>query len=579
MQRQRILIPLFTSLFIYSCSADDDMDSSTPRSGTAETVAHGVTFENTSAQIAYARNGQGEGLGGVAWIDYDQDADLDLYLTNGVFGLNGLFRNEGDGTFTDVTLAAGAFSGSGNSGVAVADIDNDGFPDIFLTGEGRIIGPGQTPTRFYHNNGDGTFDEITATAGVPGAGSALGATFGDINGDGFVDLFIASTGHIGFAFPPAESDSNKLYLNNGDLTFTDITESAGVTGFYDFNGMPITDGACVSTFTDYDEDGDADLLVGNCNAYPLAPGGILPVRATPFILYRNNGDLTFTDVTLEAGLDVPGFWMGLAMGDYNNDGHIDFFATSSGALTAPLYGHALMRNNGDGTFTNVAPAAGVADTEFGWGSTMADFDNDGDLDLFEVGAFPFFGAIGPGLANPGRLFFNDGAGAYADASAAAGIDLGFEYSSGVAQGDYDGDGFADLVIMISPWDVGVASNPNGAPVLLRNRGNSNHAVTVRLVGTQSNRSALGARVEFETDDGTQVREVRSGSSMASTQSPWPSVGIGFRDEADVRVTWPSGLVEEFEHVQAGALATLVEGQGESEDGDSDGDNDEDSDSN
>ena len=534
----------------------------------------GVTFENVSALLApFARSATGEGLGGIAWLDYDNDGNLDLYLTNGVGASNGLFRNNGDGTFTDVTAAAGVSTahpaigaGSGASGVLAGDIDNDGFTDLFITGEGHLVGPAQTPNRMFHNQGNGSFQEIPAPSHP---GSALGASFGDINNDGFVDLFVASPGHIPFLTGPGtgESHPNKLYLNNGDLTFTDISASAGIEGLYPAPwdpGLTVSDGACVSGFTDYDQDGDADLLVGNCNAWP--PGGPAPVRPTPFNLFRNNGDNTFTDVAAAAGLATPpgGFWMGLAFGDYDNDGDVDFFATSTGTLNGLL--HVLMSNNGDGTFTNNAAAAGVASSEFGWGATMADFDNDGDLDLYQVGSLPLFGAIGPGLGGPGRLNFNNGDGTFTDDTAATGVNLSFHYTSGVVQGDFDGDGFADIVVMTAPWQAvdpatgAVVGNPDGRPVLLRNEGNRNHSVTLKLVGTDSNAGGIGARVQVRTGWRVQTREVRAGSSMASTDSPWPSFGIGRWHHALVKVSWPSGLEERF-FVRHGRVRTLTEGTG------------------
>jgi enediyne biosynthesis protein E4 len=231
----------------------------------------GVTFENVSMLLGpYTRETSGEGLGGIAWLDYDQDGNLDLYLTNGPSAPNGLFRNNGDGTFTNVSAETGVANGLGNSGVVIGDIDNDGYPDIFLTGEGRLAGPVQTPTRMYHNNGDGTFTDITELSGLMGAGSALAAAMGDINNDGYLDIFIASPGHIPVVTGPGTgtSDENKLYLNNGDLTFTDITATAGVSGLYvDAFGDIVSDGACVASFSDYNNDGLADIFVGNCNAF------------------------------------------------------------------------------------------------------------------------------------------------------------------------------------------------------------------------------------------------------------------------------------------------------------------------
>jgi len=532
-----------------------------------EVTDHGVTFDNVSSLLGPYMRSTGEGLGGIAWLDYDGDDDLDLYLTNGVSAFNSLFRNNGDGTFTDVAVAAGVANGAGNSGVVAGDIDNDGFPDLFLTGEGRLIGPTQTPTRMYHNNGNGTFEDITATAGLAGADTALAPAMGDINNDGFLDIFIASPGHIPFltGTGTGTSDENKLYLNNGNLTFTDVTDSAGVGGLYvDAFGDTVSDGACVAAFSDYNNDGLPDIFVGNCNAFwspSIEPPIPLPVRPTPFNLYRNNGDGTFTDVAAAAGLNMQGFWMGLAFGDYDNDGDIDLFATSTGTGAGALFHHALFQNNGDGTYTEASASAGIPNSEFGWGCTFADFDNNGSLDLYQVGSLPLFGAIGPGGGSPGRLFFNDGDGKFAEDTSATGINLSLSYTTGLAQADFDANGFADIAVMTAPYTVGVIVVPSDDFVLLRNNGNANHYLTVRTVGTTSNRDGIGAIVEVQTGNKRQLREVRAGSSFASSEQPWPSFGLGKYRQAKIWVTWPSGLIEVFSGDPADRLITVVEGTG------------------
>lgn len=535
--------------------------SFTLKPAAARHFPEGTRFHDGSSEIDFGRSG-GEGLGGAAWLDYDRDGDLDLYLTNGFGAQNGLFRNNGDGSFTDVTAAAGVGNGLGNSGVVVGDVDNDGYPDIFLSGEGHVIGPAQSPTRLYHNQGDGTFEDIAQAAGVVGAGTALGAAMADINNDGYLDLFIASPGHIPYLTGPGTeaSHENKLYLNNGDLTFRDISQSSGIDGLYPLPGTNrvISDGACVVSFTDYNQDGWMDILVGNCNGFPLEPGNSSPVRATPFNLFRNNGDLTFTDVAEEAGLNIPGFWMGLALADYNNDGRIDFFATSTGTLNNSP--HVLMQNNGDGTFSNVADEV-LAVSEFGWGASAADFDNDGDVDIFKAGSLPAFEAIGPGKGSPGVLYLNQrGKGFLAEPDAIP-ADLSNDYSSGVSQADYDGNGFPDLLVVRHPWQVGNLDNPNGQPLLLENQGNSNHWLRLRLVGTESNRMGIGARLTVFSIAGRQVQEVRAGSSFASSESPWPIFGLGRGRWAFVKVSWPSGLSEWFTFVRHGKTVELVEGTG------------------
>ncbi len=510
----------------------------------------GVTFENVSEKIDFKREVDVEGFAGVAWLDYDNDNDLDLLLTNTVGASTGLFKND-NGNFIDVTEESGLFSLSGNSGVVVGDIDNDGYPDVFMSGMGHFFGPLQSPTKLFHNNGDGTFTDIAIPAGIPGAETGLSAAMADINNDGLLDLFITSPGHLGVAFPPGLQHNDRLYLNNGDLTFTDITESAGVTG-----GR----GSCVSSFSDYNRDGWVDLFVGACNDVTFAPA--------PFHLYRNNKDNTFTDVTVEAGLG-DGYWMSAAMGDINNDGHIDLFATNFGpfAPNGAAAPHALYQNNGDGTFTDVASPE-LALNDFGWGATFADFDNDGFLDLFFTGSLPAFDLIGPGLGNPGRMFFNNRQGGFVQDNEAHGLDLSSEYVTGVARGDFDNNGFPDIVISSSAYQItdsetGIQTEAgSGNPVLLKNNGNNNHWLTIRLKGVKSNSMGIGARISLHTWGGNrQVREVYAGSSFAASETPWPTFGLGKRYFAFALVDWPSGLSEWFPFIYHGDIRTLVEGSG------------------
>ncbi len=521
------------------------LSSLPPYTSTALPKESAITLRNASDRLDFIHRGNGgDGLAGAAWFDYNNDGFLDLYLANGKGYKNGLFRNNGDGTFTNVSAQAGVENGLGNSGVVAGDIDNDGYVDLFLTGEGGVLGTGQSPTRLYHNNRDGTFTDITTRAGVVGAESAWSAAFGDVDNDGLLDLFIASPGRA-----LVQQHRNKLYRNNGDLTFTDISASAGVDTAL---------GGCAVGFSDYDNDGWVDLFVANC-------GNIFD-RPTPIELFHNNRNLTFTEVRKQAGLDLPGFWMGLAFGDYDNDGDMDFFATNFGTASVIPYLHALFRNNGDGTFTNVADRTGLAPWEWGWGCSFADFDNDGHVDLIFAGSyppFPFF-VIGPGIGNPGRVFLN------VDNKDKSLIkfrpefrfELGDKFTSGVAVADFDNNGFPDFVIAVDTYRDQI-----GRPVLYQNMGNDNKWLTIKTVGTKSNRDGVGARVKVVAGDLRQLKEVRAGSSFLSMDSPWLTFGLGQLEKADlVEITWPSGLVERFQNIPSNQTITLVEGKGIAESG-------------
>ena len=502
----------------------------------------GIDFENVSGLLqeeeAFSR-GRGEGYGGLAWLDYDQDDDLDLFLTNEADYGSALLRNNGDCSFTNVSIEAGAHIMSGNSGVVVGDIDNDGYPDIFLSGTGFFAGPVQSPTVLLHNQGDGTFEDISASAGVPGSETALSAAFGDINNDGYIDLFVTAEGHLPFGSSvPAEQHEDRLYLNNGDLTFTDISEDAGVNGNL---------GSCVASFSHFDDDEYIDLFVGICNDVTLA--------RTPWHVYRNNGDGTFTDVAASTQLDRGGYWMSSAFGDIDNDGDFDIFSTNLGGANK----HHLWRNNGDGTYVNIAPDNGDGMDYWAWGATFADFDNDNFQDIYYAGELTGVGGrLGKG--NRGYLFFNDGNSRFTVNNDALGLDLRDRGATGVAKADFDNDGFVEFAVMTSvTFDFPVAE-----PVLMRNRGNKNNSLTIKLEGdgNKSNSMAIGARIEVIADDGTfMAREIWAGSSFASSESPWPVFGLGEANQAEAIVYWPSGKTEKFSKLKAGNKHLLIEGDG------------------
>lgn len=517
----------------------------------------GVDFTDATDEIDFVHRSLefgGDGLAGAAWLDYDGDGDTDLLLANGRSQSNALMSNRGDGTFTDVTAAAGVGNGLGNSGVVAADLDNDGDQDLLLTGDGSVFQfPGEPApqVRLYRNRGDGTFADATPASGLVGPETQVAVSLGDIDNDGDLDVFFVAPGSLGV---PVQH-RNRLFRNEGGLTFTDVSGPAGVDTAL---------GACASSFTDYDGDGWIDLIVANCND--------IFGRPTPFELFRNNGNGTFTDVAAQAGLDVPGYWMAVACGDVDNDGNIDFFATNLGDEASDPDGNvlipgdhraALFRNNGDGTFSEVAAAAGVDSGEFGWGAVLRDFDNDGWIDLFFAGSFPapWGGFFSPsGAANPGVLAFNNGdsgaALSFTDASARLPRDLSQELTSGVAAADYDGDGFEDLVVVSS--SVPFLTAEEGGAVLLRNGGNDHRSLQVELLGTVSNRDAVGARLAVRAGSLEQTREIAAGSGFASSNSRLQTVGLAHRHRAVVDVTWPLGHRNRLYNVWAGSRIRFPE---------------------
>jgi len=500
---------------------------------------------------------------GVAIFDYDNDGWPDIFVVNGTTldalptaksPTSHLYRNNHDGTFTDVTEKAGLTHTGWGQGVCVGDYDNDGFEDLYVTYYGRNV--------LYHNNGNGTFADVSEKAHVAGSGKAwgTGCAFVDYDRDGKLDLVVAN--YVDFdsatALSPGERPScmwkgvpvmcgprglpwakNILYHNLGKGVFEEVTTKAHIdqtNGHYSFS---------VSTF-DYDDDGWPDIFVA-CDS-------------TASILYHNNHDGTFADVAVIAGAafnddgrEQAG--MGSTVGDYDSDGRLDLFKTNFSDDTATLY-----RNNGDGTFDDKTFPAGFGlNTQYlGWGVMFLDVDNDGWPDLLLVNGhvYPEVDSqhLGSNFQEPKILYHNNGNGTFTDISAHAGPGITAVSSArGLAVGDLWNDGRMSAVI----------SNMNAPPMLLVNDvHNGNHWIALHTIGSKSNRDGIGAKITVKARTRTFVDEVRSGSSYISNNDMRVHFGLGATTKIDwVQVRWPSGLVERFENLPVDASYILKEGSG------------------
>ena len=500
--------------------------------------------------------------GGIGLFDCDNDGKLDIVMVNGStvdrYRQNGgdplvtLWHQDANLKFTDITQKAGLTRKGWGMGVAVADFDNDGNLDLFVTGYGG--------NALYRGRGDCTFEDVTDKAGVRGGGFSTGAAWADYDRDGYVDLFVSRYVHVDMNNLPVpgstkfcqfkgvavqcgpwgmEGETDLLYHNRGDGTFEEVSKKAGVDDPDKYYGLGVTWG-------DYDNDGWPDLFVAD--------------DATPNHLYHNNRDGTFTDDAMVAGIALNGEGqalgsMGVAWGDYDHSGRLSMFVTEFADQPNTLY-----HNLGD-SFEDVAMQSRVGQPSLpylGWGTAFFDMDNDGWLDLFLVGGhvYPQMDNVrgSAAYAQPMLLHRNLRNGTFEEVSKAAGIaDMPLKSRRGVAFGDMANDGNVDMVVL----------NVGEPPSLLMNMNRSeNHRVLFRLVGTKSNRAAIGARVTVHAGGMTQFDEVRGGASYLSQNDLRLHFGLGNAARMEVvEVRWPNGSVEKFKDVAADKIYTIVEGQG------------------
>ena len=465
--------------------------------------------------------------GGVAAADYDADGDVDLLIVGGNSDPNQLFQNQGDGTYIDVAASVDLDIVNWGSGPAFGDIDGDGDLDLFI---GAVE---DDPYYLFENRldeADGTFVDVTSISGITiGAENTVSATFYDYDQDGFLDLFLA---HWGTERISSE-DTETLWRNNGDRTFTNRSLDTGIApGLLEQD----RDWTYTPNLTDIDGDGDGDLLMA--------------AEFETSQVFVNNGDGTFTKTSdREVLVDQAG--MGAAVGDYDNDGDMDWFVSSIFKLNTPdgdLIGNRLYRNDGTGVFEDVTSSTGVANGRFGWGSCFADFDNDGYLDLFHVNGYTDMQGI-EFVTDQVRFFYNNGDGTFDQLATDVGLtDTG--QGRGLVCFDDERDGDIDIVI--------TNSSPE-AIVYYRNEGtNNNHYLSIRLEGGGTNRFGIGAHITVTTDDGSQVREL-GGSNNFTSHNPFEvHFGLGSATTADISVRWPDGTVSEMAAADADQLITITQ---------------------
>jgi len=548
MTRRLVLAGALTALSIGPGRAGDRPEIVVPQLVDVAAPS-GLSFRHISGPVDHKRYLFETKGGGIGALDYDNDGWMDLYIAQGStlertregrdpHGV--LLRNRGDWTFEDVTERAGLTRGAWGMGVSAADVDNDGFVDLYLTNLGR--------NTLYRNNGDGTFTDLTAKAGLGDPRWSASAAFGDYDADGRLDLYVANYLDVGPEKLPAESErcryrgvpsacgpiglrgaADSLYRQGPDGTFTDVTAKAGVLDRRHF-GLG-------AVWGDVDDDGDLDLYVAN--------------DSTPNELYVNQGDGRFAEQGFASGLALNGMGseqasMGVDLADFDNDGRLDAYCTHFASDHSTLY-----RNEGQLLFRDVTAPARIQAMEYplvSWGTRFVDLNHDGWKDIVHANGhvYPFLEKRPFGdetFRQPHSLYLNLGDGTFLDASALAGPDLQKPaLGRGVAFADFDNDGDVDIAI----------ANMNGAPQLFRNDlPPGTHWVTFRTEGRDSNRDGIGTRVTVVAGGLRQVWEVKRTVGIYSCSDPRAHFGLGEAERLDlVTVRWPSGTVQEFRDVAA-----------------------------
>ncbi len=514
-------------------------------------VESGVAFTHTNGASPSKHIVETMGSGGLLF-DYDGDGWLDVFLVDGgsvvdpraaAQARSRLFHNRRDGTFDDVTAASKIEHHAYGMGACAADYDNDGHEDLYLTNFGA--------NALYRNNGDGTFADMTRAAGVGGSALSTSCAFADIDNDGRLDLFV--TNYVdpednsktcgdsrvrAYCRPDVYNGAaSVLYRNNGDGTFSDVTRASGVYRT-DGKGLGVV-------FGDYDDDGRVDFFVAN--------------DLVPNFLFHNEGRGSFREVGLSAGVAVASdgrarAGMGTDFGDYDGDGRLDLAVTNFEMETHNLY-----RNLGGGLFADATLASGMAAATLrflGFGAVFLDYDNDGSLDLAIANGHVLDNTShfqsASRYAQRKLLLHNDGRGRFADVAASAGTGFALErVSRTIVAGDVDNDGDLDLLV----------TNNGQAANLLRNEGgNRGNAVLVQLIGRESNRDGIGARLRATVAGRSQIREIKAGSSYLGQNDRRAHVGVGAAKEIDrLEVRWPSGRRDVLEHVAVNGILTITEG--------------------